>query len=630
MASAKETIGNITTCSICFETFNIPKCLPCSHNFCEGCLQTYITSAFRIASDAKGISCSVCRDFVTKPVDADIANWAKDFPESHVLINSIDMNKAKTDSWLCQACKRQNKTKTAASWCVDCCEALCNACECCHSNLKICLQHKVIPISTLEETGYSLQGAELYCNEHPDKKLEAYCADHSAACCLSCVLLQHIKCKDVKSTEDAVKSKLSHLEESFVDLNNYLQKLVENRVQNKIELEKEITTAKSDVESFFTNTFAELEALRERTIQEITTVEKEVVPSIENEKDELQNKIAAYENNLQFLRTHIENAAPTDILQEIAKLSNQECVLITFLRKMRKTLKNIRLAFKSDNDISEVMGSVQCHDLVSLERENILGIRPPLVVMDMSSVNYELVNSIDIGGHNRGVAFINSDLFLISRHETIELRDVDGTLHASLELPGKPYGIKMLNSEEGAVAVSNKCLLFFNVKNKGIIETKRINVPVKYDFTVHRGNYFIGSENKVTVYHSSYQYERDIEAEETVGYMETRYDGALCYTCYDGFKMHCITADGNSVFEYTHEDLKGTGGINVDKDGNIYVCGFHSKNIHQLKSDGTLNRIMFELPNCPYGLAFNKDYSKAVIVCSEGILVYELSESNEN
>ena len=132
MASAQETTGNITTCSICFETFNIPKCLPCSHSFCEGCLQTYITSSFRIASDTKGISCPVCRDFVTKPEDADIANWAKDFPVSPVLTDIIDMSKAKADSWLCQACKRQDKTEIAASWCVDCCEALCNACECCH------------------------------------------------------------------------------------------------------------------------------------------------------------------------------------------------------------------------------------------------------------------------------------------------------------------------------------------------------------------------------------------------------------------------------------------------------------------------------------------------------------------
>ena len=224
------------------------------------------------------------------------------------------------------------------------------------NNLKICLQHKVIPISTLEDTGYPFQGADLYCNEHPDKKLEAFCTDHSAVCCLSCVLLQHRKCEDVKSTEDAVKTKLSHLEESFVDLKNYLQKLVEHRVQNKIELEKDIATAKSDAEAFFANTITEIESLRERTIQEITAIEKEVMPSIENEKDELQNKIAAYENNLQFLRTHLENTAPTDILQEIAKLSNQECVLITFLRKMRNTLKNIRIAFKSENDISEVIG----------------------------------------------------------------------------------------------------------------------------------------------------------------------------------------------------------------------------------------------------------------------------------
>ena len=272
-----------------------------------------------------------------------------------------------------------------------------------------------------------------------------------------------------------------------------------------------------------------------------------------------------------------------------------------------------------------LLGSVKHNDIVSLERENIVGICPPLAVLDMSCVNHKLINNIDIEGHSKGVAFIDSDIFLISRQTSIELRGVDGTLYASLELPGKPYGIKMLNSEEGAVAVCNQCLLFFNVSNNEIVEVKRINVPVKYDFTVNTGNYFIGSDKKVIVYDSSHHCKYDIEAEKEVGYLEARDDGTLCYAPVNGKEINCITEDGTSVFEYTHDDLKGTGGITVDKDGYIYVCGYYSKNIHQLNPDGTLNRIMFELPSCPYGLAFNKEYSKAAVVCFENVLIYKLS-----
>ena len=67
MAASKEAqVDILTSCPICFETFKSPKYLPCLHSFCAGCLQTYITSAFRVNSVCKGIDCPVCRAFVQK------------------------------------------------------------------------------------------------------------------------------------------------------------------------------------------------------------------------------------------------------------------------------------------------------------------------------------------------------------------------------------------------------------------------------------------------------------------------------------------------------------------------------------------------------------------------------------
>ena len=64
----------------------------------------------------------------------------------------------------------------------------------------------------------------------------------------------------------------------------------------------------------------------------------------------------------------------------------------------------------------------------------------------------------------------------------------------------------------------------------------------------------------------------------------------------------------------------------MDCDGNIYVCGYTSRNVHQLSHDGQLQKIMFDdLPAAPYCISFSKDQYKAVIGCNYRVLIYKLS-----
>ena len=222
--SSKEAqVEILTSCSICFETFNIPKYLPCLHSFCAGCLQTYITSAFRVNSACKGIDCPVCRTFVQKPDSVNVEEWAKDFPSNHLLVSIIDMNKAKSESRCCNSCSRADKTVNATSWCVNCCEMLCETCTQYHRIHKQSSQHKVIDIADIKDIESPLQHTDMYCHEHTGKKLKAYCFDHSVVCCMTCVMLTHRKCDNVQSVEKAIESKkysedYKRLEESFTDM----------------------------------------------------------------------------------------------------------------------------------------------------------------------------------------------------------------------------------------------------------------------------------------------------------------------------------------------------------------------------------------------------------------------------
>ena len=281
MAASKEAQMDLTSCPICFETFNSPKYLPCLHSFCEGCLQTYIDSAFRVNSASNGINCPVCRAFVQKPDSVDPDKWAKEFPSNHLLVSIIDTNKAKAESRCCNACARDGESITATSWCVNCCETLCEACVRYHRRHKQSSQHKVIDIADIKDIESHIQQTDLYCHEHPGKKLKAFCHDHSSVCCMTCVMLTHRKCDNVQSVENAAKSKkkskeLTNLEETFTDMKTELEKLVDVRVKNLANCEKSISEIKNKISQLFDNFIQHIGLLRDKALQDVSAAEKEI------------------------------------------------------------------------------------------------------------------------------------------------------------------------------------------------------------------------------------------------------------------------------------------------------------------------------------------------------------------
>jgi hypothetical protein len=42
--SVDKAVDDLLTCTICLETFKVPKYLPCLHTFCKTCIHTHITS----------------------------------------------------------------------------------------------------------------------------------------------------------------------------------------------------------------------------------------------------------------------------------------------------------------------------------------------------------------------------------------------------------------------------------------------------------------------------------------------------------------------------------------------------------------------------------------------------------
>jgi hypothetical protein len=53
------------------------------------------------------------------------------------------------------------------------------------------------------------------------------------------------------------------------------------------------------------------------------------------------------------------------------------------------------------------------------------------------------------------------------------------------------------------------------------------------------------------------------------------------YICADGYNAISYTKDERKQFTYSSPTLRSVRGIDVDMEGNVYIVGYESKNIHQ-------------------------------------------------
>lgn len=139
--------NDFTKCSICFEDFKSPKCLPCSHSFCHECLKNHIESSCRSKEAPVGFSCPLCREFIpAEKISAELSDWANDFPSNDRLGKISETSQGN----LCDGCLRDGEEEEANQFCLMCKEKLCGMCTKYHRRNLLTKDHNVLSGGTKE------------------------------------------------------------------------------------------------------------------------------------------------------------------------------------------------------------------------------------------------------------------------------------------------------------------------------------------------------------------------------------------------------------------------------------------------------------------------------------------------
>eukprot|EP00079_Xenopus_tropicalis_P031928 XP_017945699.1 PREDICTED: E3 ubiquitin-protein ligase TRIM39-like [Xenopus tropicalis] len=284
------------SCSICLSVYTDPVSLPCSHNFCRGC----IGGVLGTQEGSGGYSCPECRaEYRERPA----------LPRNRTLGNIAER--------FLSAQPEPGETGILCTYC-DSPVAAVKSCEQCETSLCDTHLHKHNKSvrHVLTEPTISFMGKK--CSTHR-KILEYYCPEDSACVCVSCCLAGGHRGHRVELLSEASEKKKEKLRKVLEKLSPEREE-TERGAQRLQERRRDVAERAAGeterVTALFRDIREELEALEKRLLSDISRQKDELslqltelIQQLEIKKDELSGKIR-----------HIEElcnmAAPLTVLQE--------------------------------------------------------------------------------------------------------------------------------------------------------------------------------------------------------------------------------------------------------------------------------------------------------------------------
>ena len=284
-----DEIEKVLICSLCLDILKSPKTLPCTHSFCEECLQRYVDDD-KVSND-EGIHCPCCKTLF----------------KSGEFIDIYRLQELLQLYWKCKKgiippCFICESEENKVIWkCNYCKVSLCEGCQKVHKKLPNCKTHQCIPYNVDTE---QVIDDNYYCESHPDQVIDLYCAKCEKLICLKCKVTNHDKHRS-KTIDAAIASVTQDVQKSL--------KLIQNQVGV---LQDENKAIKKDVDC------VEMESTKQE--EELKKLKQQYLSEIEKwETDTLKVLADIKQGNLKKLQEAIEiNERQIKIKDSVVQLTN--------------------------------------------------------------------------------------------------------------------------------------------------------------------------------------------------------------------------------------------------------------------------------------------------------------------
>ncbi|XP_062582591.1 uncharacterized protein LOC134244334 [Saccostrea cucullata] len=590
--------GDVTKCSICFETFKTPRTLPCSHTFCHGCLSSYIVSSCESKAGPVGFHCPLCREFTPAPnLSGNPSKWCEYFGINQVLVEFSQQTERRK---LCDACKRGNEEEEAKGYCLSCSEALCEICTKCHKTSRMSIDHKICDLTDIKAVSEISNFKNKNCTTHKNRPVELYCNDHDHLCCTMCVSTDHRKCDSVETIEQKAEKirksgAFEALYKEIEDIENQLCKTKEKQEKNITQIEDATDKITTEIQNMKVKLVQHLEKLESECLDQVSKYSKEG-------KEKMSRNVESVSDRSQLMRC---------CLKELEKVKGRNDADVEFVMEFRNSQQKLE-HIRNSGTVS-LYGSIESS--VSLELEALQNVSKfASVKFDVKEEREEIITktlelksclqltkekAIDI----RSMVFLSESCIMFTNWTPNGRIFMYSLNSASYDLKLE-HEINIGNSFD--IVVLNK-ILYMTVGNEltarsvdGHVEKSFVSTEKKYfGLAVHDGFLYAACFKSIDKLNTDFKKIKTYPTSNGVRYVVVTSKGHIVYsTC--NFMTNKVTAlydQGNEIWTYSSPGLRRPYGLDKDSLDNIYVAGYDSNNVHVLTSGGTLIKIIEDMKN---------------------------------
>ncbi|XP_071121994.1 uncharacterized protein [Mytilus edulis] len=513
----------------------------------------------------------------------------------------------------CGPCDMQHVTKTSIVWCTECEEGLCPQCLKHHTASKASRNHNTMPITEFKELPSEVQQITETCDKH-NERYTIYCKKHECICCGSCVVIDHIDCREFSRLTDIIdKTKtseaLDEIDESLAELAENIQRLHQNRIKNiktlsekKRHIEQEIKKTRSQINNH-------LDKIQDIIMTKLITTEEKERGHINQSLislDEKATEISDFQRKIVKIKRH---ATDLQIFLFLKQLENEISCKYKFMQSLIDTdsLKKIELSYhvhdfmhsfcmdiKTFGDIT--IEKKPCDFILSRRKEKQAQMLVPHVSnRAVESISLKLHKTVNTrGGTTFGCCILTDGrtVFTNYRSKILKVFNADGSIDFEVTTPTWAFDV-VYNSADNTLAVTSGsslrcCITIIDMQKKQIKKTIPVN-SIYYGIAVTDNKFICSAEGKgiqlLNPYdNSTSDIVRDILPSSC---HVALFCDKIYHTNNTSNSVTCYDLQGSIQWTFKNESvLKFPRGIAVDNDGMVYVLGNASNNVVVISANG--------------------------------------------
>ncbi|KAL3891956.1 hypothetical protein ACJMK2_004198 [Sinanodonta woodiana] len=628
---AETQLSQALQCPICLETFTRPKVLPCGHTYCASCLQSHINNKVNHSKLAQAcFPCPVCRmDTLLSDPNICIEQWAESLPVNSIVSSLIEVSARQKEVYHCDQCIKQGKELLATYFCKDCDRSMCMSCMQFHDGFPSLGRHYIISVSDGAQSCFVTPDMSTIatCNKHSKKRIKFFCGDHETPCCNTCVILEHRKCERVITVDDMLKSfdvnkKSNEIEANLNMFENHLKQITHKIKENSDTIQKDKADILQQIHSIKARLIAKLQKLEDDVIAALETNFKSESSNLQTQDLDGQTLITAIGNDRTQLNLVMNHGS---VVQKVIMLHNLDQNRSRYLRAIteyQKDIKDIRIRFDVDKTLTAYVDNISELGKINILCKHINLTSPclqafetnlrqargtePLIspLKDRKAVKvseFKVKVSSDMNVcHITDILHLSDARILIvdCNNYKMKLFGENRKCQESTKFQERPWSACMLSETEVAVTIpAQKAIHIIQIKDK---MRKKREITTRFEcwgVALVQGQLVITTNGHIILILDMHGNEIKIVQMDTSDskrqlkpiFIKADTTNSAMYISYDtAHKLRAYSMTWDALFTYTNQDLQNAAGIDIDREGNIYLCGYNSHCVQQISAEGKI------------------------------------------